>query len=182
MKNNRTGIFIVVSALVLSSLACSLSGLIPGVGGSSSGAGTVTDLWPDVPKMDGITILQQDIPLEIRLVVQTFFAAASGNQGSINFIAYSTDKTPADVVAYYSTDRMKSAGWDSTDQTGCIADTSSSTPTSSQGGMCLFGKTAKDNTGTLLAIVPSVDSTTKKTDIFFARIELKDITTPTPTP
>ena len=182
MKNNRTGIFIVVSVLVLSSLACSLSGLIPGVGGSSSGAGTVTDLWPDVPKMDGITILQQDIPLEIRLVVQTFFAAASGNQGSINFIAYSTDKTPADVVAYYSTDRMKSAGWDSTDQTGCISDTSSSTPTSSQGGMCLFGKTAKDNTGTLLAIVPSVDSTTKKTDIFFARIELKDITTPTPTP
>lgn len=182
MKNNRTGIFIVVSVLVLSSLACSLSGLIPGVGGSSSGAGTVTDLWPDVPKMDGITILQQDIPLEIRLVVQTFFAAASGNQGSINFIAYSTDKTPADVVAYYSTDRMKSAGWDSTNQTGCIADTSSSTPTNSQGGMCLFGKTAKDNTGTLLAIVPSVDSTTKKTDIFFARIELKDITTPTPTP
>jgi hypothetical protein len=182
MKNNRTGIFIVVSVLVLSSLACSLSGLIPGVGGTSSGAGTVTDLWPDVPKMDGITILQQDIPLEIRLVVQTFFAAASGNQGSINFIAYSTDKTPADVVAYYSTDRMKSAGWDSTNQTGCISDTSSSTPTSSQGGMCLFGKTAKDNTGTLLAIVPSVDSTTKKTDIFFARIELKDITTPTPTP
>jgi hypothetical protein len=181
MKNNRTGIFIVVSVLVLSSLACSLSGLIPGVGGSSSGAGTVTDLWPDVPKMDGITILQQDIPLEIRLVVQTFFAAASGNQGSINFIAYSTDKTPADVVAYYSTDRMKSAGWDSTNQTGCISDTSSSTPTI-QGGMCLFGKTAKDNTGTLLAIVPSVDSTTKKTDIFFARIELKDITTPTPTP
>ena len=181
MKNNRSGIYIVISVLVLSSLACSLSGLIPAVGGSTSSGGTVSDLWPDVPKMDGITIIQQDMPLEFKLMVQTFFAAASSNQGSINFIAYTTDKTPADVVAYYSTDRMKTAGWDSTDQTGCVADTSSSTP-SAQGGICLFGKTAKDNSGTLLAIVPSVDSTTKKTDIFFARIDLKNITTPTPTP
>ena len=179
MKNNRIGVFIVVSVLVFSSLACSLSGFLPGAAGSGSSAGTVTDLWPDVPKMDGITTIQQDMPLEFRLMVQTFFAAASGNQGSVNFIAYQTDKTPADVVAYYSTDRMKSAGWDSTEQTGCIADTSSSTPTA-QGGICLFGKTAKNKTGTLLAIVPSVDSTTKKTDIFFARIEIKDSTTPTP--
>jgi hypothetical protein len=76
---------------------------------------------------------------------------------------------------------MKSAGWDSTDQTGCIADTSSTTP-SAQGGICFFGKTNADNTGTLLAIVPTVDSTTNKTDIFFARIDVKEISTPTPTP
>ena len=177
MKKTRPGIFIVISVLVLSSLACSLSGLLPGAAGSSGG--TVSDLWPDVPKMDGMTVLKQDVPLEVRLMVQTFFAAASGNQGSVDFIGYSTDKSPADVVAYYSADRMTSAGWDSTEQTGCIADTSSTTPTA-QGGICLFGKTAKDNTGTLLAIVPSVDSTTNKTDIFFARIVIKDITTPTP--
>lgn len=177
MKKTRPGIFIVIGVLVLSSLACSLSGLLSSATGS--GGGTVSDLWPDVPKMDGMTVLQQDVPVEVRLMVQTFFAAASGNQGSVDFIGYSTDKSPADVVAYYSADRMKSAGWDSTEQTGCIADTTSSTPTA-QGGICLFGKTAKDNTGTLLAIVPSVDTTTKKTDIFFARIVVKDITTPTP--
>jgi len=181
MKNNRTGIFILVSLLALSSLACSLSGLIPGVGGSSGSATTVTDLWPDVPKMDGITVIKADMPIEFQIAVQAFFAAASSNQGSINFIAYTTDKTPADVEAYYSADRMKSAGWDANDQSGCIADTSSTTP-SAQTGICFFGKTNKDNTGTLLAIVPSVDSTTKKTDIFFARIDVKDISTPTPTP
>ena len=181
MKTNRHGFFILVSLLALSSLACSLSGLIPGVGGSNSSSGTVANLWPDVPKMDGITVIQQDMPLEFQLAVQAFFAAASGNQGSINFIAYTTDKTPADVVAYYSADRMKTAGWDSTDQTGCIADTSSTTPTA-QAGICFFGKTNADNTGTLLAIVPSVDTTTKKTDIFFARIDVKNISTPTPTP
>ena len=111
MKTNRHGFFILVSLLALSSLACSLSGLIPGVGGSNSSSGTVANLWPDVPKMDGITVIQQDMPLEFQLAVQAFFAAASGNQGSINFIAYTTDKTPADVVAYYSADRMKTAGW-----------------------------------------------------------------------
>ena len=178
MNKNRSGIFIVIGVLVLSSLACSLSGLVSGVAGSGS-AGTVSDLWPDVPQMNGMTALKGDVPLEVRLMVQTFFAAASGNQGSVNFIAYTTDQTPAEVAAYYSTDRMKTAGWDLTEQTGCIADTSSAIPTD-QGAICLFGKTNKDNSGTLLAIVPSVDTTTKKTDIFFARIDIKDITTPTP--
>jgi hypothetical protein len=178
MKKNRFGIFIVVSVLAFSSLACSLSGLISGVGGSGS-AGTVSDLWPDVPKMSGLTVIQQDMPLEVQLAVQAFVATASGNKGNINFIAYTTNQTPADVVAFYNNKRMTSAGWDSSDQTGCIADTSSSTP-SAQGALCLFGKTNKDNTGTLLAIIPSIDSTTNKTDIFFARVELKDITTPTP--
>lgn len=178
MNKNRYGILIVIGVLVLSSLACSLSGLISGVAGSNS-AGTVANLWPDVPQMKGTTALKGDVPLEVRLMVQTFFAAASGNQGSVNFIAYTTDQTPADVVAYYTTDLMKSAGWDSTEQTGCIADTSSGS-SSSQGAICLFGKTNKDNSGALLAIVPSVDTTTNKTDIFFARIDIKDINTPTP--
>jgi hypothetical protein len=178
MKKNRSGILIVIGVLVLSSLACSLSGLISGATGSSS-SGTVSTLWPDVPQMNGITILKEDVPLEVKVMVQTFFAAASGNQGSVNFIAYTTDQTPADVVAFYNAERMKSAGWDSTDQVGCIADTSSST-TSNQGGICLFGKTNPDNSGTLLAIVPSADSTTKKTNIFFARIDVKNIATPTP--
>ena len=177
MNKNRFGIFIMIGVLVLSSLACSLSGLVSGVAGSS--AGTVSDLWPDVPKMNGMNALKEDVPLEVRLMVQTFFAAASGNQGTVNFIAYNTDQTPAEVVAYYSNERMKTAGWDSTEQTGCIADTSSATP-SGQGAICLFGKTNSDNSGTLLAVVPSVDSTTKKTDIFFARIDIKDISTPTP--
>jgi hypothetical protein len=180
MKNNRPGIFIFVSLLALSSLACSLSGLIPAVTGSGSST-QVADLWPDVPKMDGITVIQQDIPVQFQVAIQAFFAAASGNQGSINFISYTSDKTPADVIAYYSADRMKTAGWDSTDQTGCIADTSSTTP-SAQGGICFFGKTNTDNTGTLLAIVPTIDTTTNKTDIFFARIDVKDVSTPTPTP
>ncbi len=181
MRKNRLGMFIVVGVLAFSSLACSLSGLIPGVGGSSSGGGTVSDLWPDVPKMSGMTVIQQDMPIEVRVAVQAVFAAASGNQGNINFIAYSTYQTLADVVAYYSNDRMKSAGWDSPDQAGCISDASTGTP-AIQGGFCIFGKTASDNTSSLLAVIPSVDSTTKKTDIFFARIDVKDTSTPTPKP
>jgi hypothetical protein len=177
MKNNRIAIFMGIGLLVFSSLACSLSGLIPGIGGSGDGAGTVADLWPDVPKMGGMTPIKQDMPLQVRLMVQTFFAAASENQGSLNFIAYSTDKTASDVVDLYSAERMKTAGWDLNDLPGCIADTSS---TVSQGGVCLYGKQSKDNSTSLLAIVPSVDSSTKKTNIFFARIDVKEAKTPTP--
>lgn len=177
MKNNRIAIFIGIGLLVLSSLACSLSGLIPGMGGNGDGAGTVADLWPDVPKMDGITPLKQDMPLQARLMVQTFFAAASENQGSLNFIAYSTDKVASDVTDFYNTDRMGTAGWNSSDLPGCIADT---TNTVSRVGICLYGKQTNGNSTTLLAIVPSLDSTTKKTNIFFARVEIKDKKTPTP--
>lgn len=178
MNKKRPGIFIVIGVLVLTSLACSLSSVVSGVTGAGS-AGTVSDLWPDVPKMSGMDVSKDAIPLEVKVMVQTFLAGASGNQGSVNFVAYTTDHSLADVIAYYSDDRMKSAGWDSTDLSGCIADTTSATP-SVQGGICLFGKTNPDNSGTLLAIVPSTNTTTNKTDIFFARIDIKDINTPTP--
>lgn len=176
-KNRRSVIFIGFILLVFSSMACSLSGLIPGT--SSGGGGTVSDLWPDVPKMDGMTPLKEDLPLEARVMVQTFFATASDNQGTLNFIAYSTSNSITDVVNFYSVDRMQSAGWNSTEQLGCTADTSSS---SNQSGFCMFAKEMGNNSGALLAIIPSMDSTTKKTTIFFARVDIKNLKTATPKP
>jgi hypothetical protein len=173
IKNRRGMVLIGFLLLVLSTMACSLSGLIPGTGGGSS----VSDLWPDVPRMDGMTLLKEDLPLEVRVMVQAVFTAASDNQGNLNFVAYTTAKTPAEVVDFYTTERMKSAGWQNSDQVGCLADTSGTT---GAGGICLFGKETGDNSGTLLAIVPSVDSKTQKTSVFFARIDFKDIKTATP--
>jgi hypothetical protein len=178
MTKNSVRIFLVLTVLAFTSLACSLSGLsslIPGSG--SSTPNPVTDLWPDVPKMSGMTVIQQELPVEIKLAVQTFFAAASSNQGAINFIAFSTSQTPTDVVNYYSADKMKSAGWTPTEQSGCLADT---TTPGLQGGLCLYGRKTGPNTSTLVAILPSSDTSTKVTDVFFVRIDVTDNSTPTP--
>ncbi len=182
MRTKKLGIFLVLPLFLLASLACSLSGLLPaGIGGGSGGSAsgtTIADLWPDVPKMSGMTRIQQDVPVEIQLAVQAFFSAASNSQGSVNFIAYSTSQSTAQVVSYYSPERMKAAGWDSVDQSGCIADTSATSTV--QGGLCLFSRDNKDNSGALLAIVPTYDSTSKTTSVFFGRIDVKNVKTPTP--
>jgi len=192
MKTKRTGMLVVIAALAFASLACDLSGVIPGLsgiggsgssGGNTSGSnssGAVTSLWPDVPKINGTTLIQEDLPLEIRVAVQAFFStitASLNNQGAINFVAYSTSQSPADVIKFYSAEKMKAAGWTATEQGGCLADTS--TP-GLQGGLCIYGRQTGANTSAILAIIPTLDTTNNKTDIFYARIDVKDLKTPTP--
>lgn len=167
-----------LALLLFSTLACSFTSLIPGLGGG--GAGTVSDLWPDVPKMDGMTLVKEDLPLEFRLMIQGIFATASDNQGELNFISYTTSKSAADVVKFYNEDRMKSAGWGTSDQLGCMATNDTTDTTGTSGGLCLYTKETGSNSGAMLAIIPADDTAVKKTTIFFARIELKNLHTPTP--
>ena len=131
-------------------------------------AGTVSSLWPDVPPLDGAAKADLEIPLGARLVIRAMM------QGKINFIAFTTDKSAQDVQNFYSNDRMKAAGWTPSDK-GCIGDTEDK---DSHGAVCLFKrKDGKKEEG--LAIVLAQDEKTKKTEIFYVRI---DLTEPTPTP
>ena len=130
--------------------------------------GTVSSLWPDVPPLPGATKADLEIPLGARLAIRAMM------QGKINFIAFTTDQSAADVQAFYSTERMKAAGWTPSEK-GCIGDTEDK---ENHGAVCLFkrqeGKKAEG-----LAIVLAHDEKTKKTDVFYARI---DLTQPTPSP
>ena len=95
-------------------------------------------------------------------------------QGKINFIAFMTDQSAPDVQAFYSNERMKAAGWTPSDK-GCISDTQDQ---KSQGAVCLFKR--KDGAQEeALAIVLAQDEKTKKTEIFYARIEAPE---PSPSP
>ncbi|HUS11215.1 MAG TPA: hypothetical protein VMZ30_12185 [Pyrinomonadaceae bacterium] len=124
-------------------------------------AGTVSSLWPDVPPLDGATKADLEIPLGARLAIRAMM------QGKINFIAFTTDQSAQDVKAFYSNDRMKAAGWTPSDK-GCIGDTEDQ---ESHGAVCLFKR--KDGTKEEgLAIVLAQDEKTKKTEIFYARIDL----------
>jgi hypothetical protein len=131
-------------------------------------AGTVSSLWPDVPPLGGATKADLEIPLGARLAIRAMM------QGKINFIAFTTDQSAQDVQAFYSNERMKTAGWTPSDK-GCIGDTEDK---DNHGAVCLFKrKDGKKEEG--LFIVLAQDEKTKKTEIFYARI---DVTEPTPSP
>jgi hypothetical protein len=163
-----------LAMLMLSSLGC---GLANGLLAKTGGAGTVSDLWPDVPRMGGLTKTDLQLPLAANLLIQTYVkTAASQNQGTLNYIGFVATGTPADVTAFYTADRMQSAGWNGKSAPGCVNDTSTATPA---GGLCIFTKENSAGVGALLAVVTDVDATTKQTQVFFARIDMKNLPTPT---
>jgi hypothetical protein len=130
-------------------------------------AGTVADLWTDVPKMNGMNKVNMDLPIAAQLAMKAIA------QGSFDFIAFTTTSSPQDVVNYYTADRMQSAGWDSTDTGGCTASTDTS---SGAGGICVFSQTGGGKNNALMIVIAQ-DAKTKQTQLFFVRVT--DVSTPT---
>ena len=126
-------------------------------------AGTVSSLWPDVPPFPGATKSDMEIPLGARLMIRAMM------QGRVNFISFRTDKTAQEVKDFYSSDRMKAAGWIPNEK-GCIGDSDDS---KNHGAICLF--TRKDGGKEEgLAIVLAQDEKASETNIFYARIDTTD--------
>jgi hypothetical protein len=159
--------------VMLASSACDIAGrLLPG--GNSRKVG---ELWSDVPAMPGLSKASTDMPIPVRLAVQAYFQAAGEGTGSIDFIAFTTSQTPADVQAFYTRERMVAAGWNGTDAPGCVADPSGTMP---GGAVCIFGKQSAGGATTMLAVVTSVDDKAKLSNVYFSRIDLKAKPTPKP--
>lgn len=126
-------------------------------------AGTVSSLWPDVPPLEGAQKADLEIPLGARLALRAMM------QGKINFISFTTDKSAQEVKDFYSNDRMKAAGW-TPNEKGCIGDTEDQ---KSHGAVCFYGR--KDNhKDEGLAIIIAQDEKTKKTNLFYARIDMTE--------
>ena len=131
-------------------------------------AGTVSSLWPDVPPLASAKKADLEIPLGARLAIRAMM------QGKINFIAFTTDQSAGEVQNFYSNERMKAAGWTPSEK-GCVGDTDDK---ETHGAVCLF-KRKDGNKQEGLAIVLAQDEKTKKTEIFYVRV---DMTEPTPSP
>ena len=137
-------------------ISCRLSERLAG----DKNAGTVSQLWPDVPPLEGATKADLEIPLGVRLMIRTMA------QGKVNFISFRTSKTAQEVKDFYSNDRMKAAGWTPNDK-GCIGDTEDS---KNHGAICLFSrKDGSKQEG--LAIVVAQDEKLPETNIFYARVD-----------
>lgn len=151
---------IVPVALVMTLLfttGCGLIGNLIGGGGTSA-----STLWADVPPMDGATVNKDlQLPTFARLAVQAMA------QGSLEFVAYVTPKTPQEVADFYTAERMQAAGWES-GTGGCQATNDNSG--SGGGGFCAF--TRKDgNKETVLAIITAKDDKSAQTQIFYIRAQ-----------
>jgi uncharacterized protein YceK len=179
---------ILVAFLMVLALAAAGCGVINTIttltGGSSSGnTKTVSQLWSDVPKMDGLTASQMDMPLPIKLVMQTVLgnlgrlnsAGQDQTTGNIDWIVFTSTKTPDDVRSYYTAELMATNGWQAGDQGGCM--TGGDAGVAQIGALCVFQK-QQGSQLTQLAIIAVQDDQTKQTNVFFLRLE----TSGTPTP
>lgn len=137
-------------------ISCRLSERLAG----DKSAGTVSELWPDVPPFQGATKAELEIPLGVRLLLRGM------SQGKVNFISFRTDKPAQEVKDFYSVERMKAAGWSANDK-GCTGDTEDS---KNHGAVCLFSrKDGSKEEG--LAIIVAQDEKLPETNIFYARID-----------
>jgi hypothetical protein len=150
---------------MLFTMACGILNNLTG-----SAANNVSSLWSDVPPLEGATKSDTDLPPAAKLAVQAIF------QGRLEVASYATNKTPEDVKNFYTTERMKAAGWNA-DTGGCNA--ASVATNTIQGAFCVFGK--NENGKDLgLAIIATQDDKTKPTNIYYVRIDVSS--TPTPAP
>jgi hypothetical protein len=155
-------------------LAC---GIVNSMLGLNKSAGTVSELWSDVPPLEGATKADLEMPLAFQLMIRAM------TRGGVDYIAFTTTKTPDEIKGYYTAELMQSNGWkvvdmegNETGQQSCVGDQSDA---GSAGAVCLFSKEDNGNE-TLLAIVIAQNEQNKQADVFYARIDASKFETPQP--
>jgi hypothetical protein len=159
--------------LVLTALSCSLPAQLLG---DAANLAKTTELWGDVPRMDGLEASDMDLPLYAKVLVQTVMSKVlSGGTGSGDWIVFTTDKTPEDLTAFYTNDRMAENGWEASDTSTCVE--GSAQGLTEAGVFCVFQK-REGNHYTGLMIIGGEDAQAEKTNIIFIRVEAEE--TPEP--
>ncbi len=174
MSQKRMMMFACV-LLLLAGLT-SACGVLEGVtsvlnGGTKSG--TVDKLWADVPPMQGTTQADLGLPSLVQLAIK------SVSQGKFEFIAYTTDRSGNDVANYYSKEAMQAAGWTAPDQPGCTSGMIGGSNQQQGGAFCVFGR-KEGSKDIRLMIIALADDKTKKTQLYYVRVDASSSVTPTP--
>ncbi len=168
---NRDRVPSFLCGLALAALACGpIGNLVENALGGGSDMTAVSSLWSDVPAMDGMTAAQQvDIPTWLkalaRPIMDTMMRGLNDGKeaGHWDWTAFSlSGKTPADVQAFYTPERMAADGWQQA-EAACL-------PMGDQGLLCSFTKQEAGKT-TGLIILAATDEQKKETSVFFLRAE-----------
>src|SRR5262249_17412276 len=156
-------------------LACGAIPSIPGLPGAGAQPTSLSELWPDVPKMDGLVLdpnIQVPPWVHVILTIVTKPILGGGTDEG-DWIDFTTTKTPDDVKAFYTPQLMAANGWDPIDKpTTCFSGADQGV--SQVGQVCVFQKSgANAPPGHYIGmfLVASQDPTTKQTSVFFVRVD-----------
>ena len=179
MKRIQIG---VLFAVLTVATACSLPNPLKGGGGGGDSSFKVaSELWSDVPKMDGLSPSKLEMPLFIKVLMRTSLNQVGGRGGKDtgDWIVFETSKTPDEIKSFYSNQRMADAGWDKTEKSTCLS--GSDQGISQVALVCVFGKQVGDKDIGLM-MVTAQDQGTRKSNVFFVRVEvLRDTAAAKPT-
>jgi hypothetical protein len=168
MKSNA-GLIWSLTCVALASLACGmLDSVTDQLPGGDAGMTAVASLWDDVPPMDGMGAAQQiEMPLWLktlaRPIMDTMMRGLNDGQdaGHWDWTSFALDgRTPADVQAFYTPERMAGFGWQQA-EAACL-------PMAEQSVMCSFTKEAGGQT-TGLIVIAAADDQQQSTSVFFLR-------------
>lgn len=170
---NQVRIVVFSLVLALASLGC---GLIDRVAGSETGFTNASELWSDVPRMEGLTPSEMEMPFYVKLVMRTAMSQIlAGGTGGADWIVFSTDKTSEDVQGFYTNQRMAQNGWIASENSTCLRGSEQGMP--QVGLFCVFLKEAEGRQ-TGLMVIASPNEEAKNTTVAFIRVENQ--VTPTP--
>ncbi len=170
MKNVPASILFGVLALLV--MSCNLFDKF--IGGDEN-MKRATELWSDVPRMEDLTPSDMEMPLAIKLLMRTILGnlgrlneeGEDKTTGDIDWIVFTSSKTPTEVRDFYTNSRMTSFGsWEASKNSTCLDGSDKGI----SGVFCVFQKQS-DKKQIGLAIVAAQDDQTKKTNIFFLRLE-----------
>lgn len=165
MKTKLISISLALAMLVTS--GCGLIGSLVGGGGGTQTAA----LWADVPAMEGMKQENIELPLPIKLAVQALVKASGSSEGvrvdNFEIVTFTSAKTPDDVKAFYTNERMQAAGWNMPDQPGCAGMSDSPSVGAT---FCLFGKQNPTNKSFLVLAAMRNENDTAMT-LFFMRFD-----------
>jgi hypothetical protein len=156
----------------LAVMSCSLAGKFIGGGPDMTRA---NELWSDVPRMDGLSPSDMELPLTIKLIMRTTLNnlwrlnKEGEDKTPVNgdWIVFTLNGTQTDVQNFYTNARMTSFGkWEATKESTCLDGKENGI----NGAMCLFQKIA-DKKEIMLAIIAMQDDKSKQTNVFYLRLE-----------
>ena len=153
--------------LVLIFIACGITDKLTG----GDKMKQVADLWSDVPRMEGMTKSEGEMPTWLRLLVRPVLSTMmrgvndGKDAGDWDVVFYTVaGKTPKDVKDFYTPERMTTQGWERKGDSTCM------NLSGDRAVLCAFTKHA-DGKDVGLAIIAASDEQGKETSIFFLRNE-----------
>lgn len=152
--------------LVLCAMGCGIADKLTG-----GGMKAVPELWSDVPRMDGMTKSEGEMPAWLRLVVRPVLSTMmrgvnNGKDAGDWDVAFYivTGKSPKEVSSFYTPQRMTSYGWERKGDSNCMS------LSGDRAVLCAFTKRAGEK-DVGLAVIAALDEQGQQTSVFFLRNE-----------